>query len=159
MGNLGHGVITTCLSCYVVVFICFVLLKAYNLEYTVPGIRYSSIVCSLHLTYKIPIDNSITERDTRIYLFFHLCKIVSLHAVVRFSVSCVAYRCCIPNGMQAAKKYTVLTLVLSILTSSVLVANPKNYFYAVSNPARGLLNRKKRAKRESLAAHPPPPPP
>ena len=42
------------------------------------------------------------------------------------------------------------------LTLSVLIANPKKIIYTVANPARGLLNREKGIKRESLAAHPSP---
>ena len=48
--------------------------------------------------------------------------------------------------------------LLLFLASSVLVDNPKKLLYTVTNPARGLLNRENRTKRESLAAHPPPPP-
>ena len=35
-------------------------------------------------------------------------------------------------------------LLLSFLTFSVLVANPKKLLYTVANPARGLLNREKK---------------
>ena len=43
----------------------------------------------------------------------------------------------------------------TITTLSVLVANPKNYFFTrwPANPARDLLNRYKMAKIISLAAH------
>ena len=52
-----------------------------------------------------------------------------------------------------------MLLLLSFLPFSVLFANPKKLLYTVTNPARGLLNREQRTKRESLAAPPPPPPP
>ena len=42
------------------------------------------------------------------------------------------------------------------LTFSVLVANLKKLLNTMANPARGLLNREKRTKRESLTAYPPP---
>ena len=48
-----------------------------------------------------------------------------------------------------------MLVLLVFLTFSVFVANPKKMFYTVANPARGLLNREKRTKRESLAAQPP----
>ena len=38
----------------------------------------------------------------------------------------------------------LLSLLLLFLTFSVLVANPEKLLYTVANPARGLLNRKKR---------------
>ena len=45
----------------------------------------------------------------------------------------------------------------AFLVFSVLVANAKKLLHTVANPARGLLNREKRTKRESLAAPPAPP--
>ena len=42
--------------------------------------------------------------------------------------------------------------IILFLAFSVLVANPKKMFYTVVNPACGLLNKEKRATRESLAA-------
>ena len=47
---------------------------------------------------------------------------------------------------------------LLYLTFRVLVANPKQLLYTVTNPARGLLNREKRTK-EKVWQHTPPPPP
>ena len=48
-----------------------------------------------------------------------------------------------------------MALVVSFLTFSVLVANPKKKtFYVVVNPARDLLNRGK--KKKSSSALPPP---
>ena len=46
---------------------------------------------------------------------------------------------------------------LLFLTFSVLVANPKKLLYTVAIPARGLLNRRKITKRQSLAVHLSPP--
>ena len=61
--------------------------------------------------------------------------------------------------------YCAFTLIamqghqLLFLTFSILVANnPKNYFYTVANPARGLLNRGKRTK-DKVWQHTPPPSP
>ena len=39
---------------------------------------------------------------------------------------------------------------LLFLTFSVLVANPKKLLYTVANPARGLLNREKKKKKEKV---------
>ena len=50
---------------------------------------------------------------------------------------------------NVGEKPTVIPLLFLFFTFSVLVANPKNYSgapYTVANPARGLLNREKRAK-------------
>ena len=41
---------------------------------------------------------------------------------------------------------------------SVLVANPKNLFCTVANPARGLLSRERRKKKKKSGSTPPPPP-
>ena len=49
-----------------------------------------------------------------------------------------------------------VVVVSHIHTFSVLFANPKRLLYTVANPARGLLNRKNIAKRESWQ-HPLPP--
>ena len=61
------------------------------------------------------------------------------------------------NGAGFFCDNTNYLLLLFLTFSALLVANPKKLVYAVANPARGLMNREKRTKRESLAAHPPPP--
>ena len=53
----------------------------------------------------------------------------------------------------------LLIMLLLFLTFSVLVANPIKLLYTVANPARGLLNREKRTKKEKVWQHTPPPPP
>ena len=46
------------------------------------------------------------------------------------------------------------TFIVSHMQRTVLVANPNKTTLYTANPARGLLNRKK--KKKSLAAHSPP---
>ena len=53
---------------------------------------------------------------------------------------------------NVGEKPTVTLCTLLFLTFSVLVANPKKLLYTVANPARGLLNRKKRKKKEKSLA-------
>ena len=49
-----------------------------------------------------------------------------------------------------------MLLLLFLTFSALLVANPKNLLYTVTNPARGLLNRKK--KKKKVWQRPPPHP-
>ena len=51
---------------------------------------------------------------------------------------------------NVGEKPTVTLCTLLFPTFSVLVANPKKLLYTVANPARGLLNRKKRKKKKKV---------
>ena len=57
----------------------------------------------------------------------------------------------------------LIKTVVNVLHIQRIGCHPEKYFYSVlntvANPARGLLNGEKRAKRESMAAHPHPTPP
>ena len=53
----------------------------------------------------------------------------------------------LPSGLPCAEGLpAVACYLLLVLAFSVLVANSKKILYTVANPARGLLNRKKKKK-------------
>ena len=56
------------------------------------------------------------------------------------------------------RRPTKLLFVVEFLTFSVLVANPKNLLYTVTNPARGLLNNREKRTKEKVWQHTPPHP-
>ena len=120
------------------------------------GWRYTKLSLAIHVNsinsalppinsvelvlYAIDIDTDITMRP----FYFRGSLLLAGNTVVSASFACVL----------------LLLLLLLFDAFSALVANPKNYFTRwPTSLARGLLNRKTIAKRQSLAPHPPPPPP
>ena len=80
-----------------------------------------------------------------LFLFLSLCRFLCVflfcsHRQPRILLGMVEAR------SVNVKKTTKNTKLLLFLIFSLLVANPKKLFYTVANPARGLLNRKKRTK-------------
>ena len=59
------------------------------------------------------------------------------------------------SGILEIFLFACLAGLLLFLTFSVLVANQKKLLYTVANPARGLLNREKRTKKEEVWQHTP----
>ena len=76
-------------------------------------------------------------------IYKQVCSVTVGFSPILFSRLCC---CCLKKNQNA----------LLFLTFSALVANPKKLLYTVANPARGLLNRKKKSE-EKVWQHPAPP--